>query len=67
MVTVLYNILDLPIGRLKTCLGWNRYRDGNPVPTSPLDDDIATAPSGPVRHEGAIGGWPELFTCLYPP
>ena len=29
-------------------LGWSRYRDANPVPTSPLDDKIATAPSGPV-------------------
>ena len=27
---------------------WSRYRDANPVPTSPLADDITTAPSGPV-------------------
>ena len=26
----------------------NRYRDANPVPTSPLADDLDTAPSGPV-------------------
>ena len=26
----------------------SRYRDANPVPTSPLADDIATAPLGPV-------------------
>ena len=25
--------------------GWSRYRDTNPVPTSPLADDITTAPS----------------------
>ena len=33
--------LHLPMGPLKT-------RDANPVPTSPLADDIPTAPSGPV-------------------
>ena len=27
-------------------MGWSRYRDANPVPTSPLADDITTAPSG---------------------
>ena len=35
--------LHLPTGPLKT-----RYRDANPVPSSPLADDLATAPSGPV-------------------
>ena len=29
-------------------MGWSRYQDANPVPTSPLADDIPTAPSGPV-------------------
>ena len=29
-------------------LGWSQYRDANPVPTSPLADDLATTPSGPV-------------------
>ena len=38
--------IHLPIGSLKTTLGWSRYRDANPVPTSPLSDDITTAPSG---------------------
>ena len=38
--------IHLPIGPLK--LAWSRYRDTNPVPTSPLADDITTAPSGPV-------------------
>ena len=33
---------------LKPALGWNRYLDVNPVPTSPLADDLATAPLGPV-------------------
>ena len=28
----------------KPALGWSRYRDANRVPTSPLADDIATAP-----------------------
>ena len=30
----------------KPALGWNRYRDTNPVPTRPLANDIATAPLG---------------------
>ena len=34
--------LRLPIGPLK-------LRDANPVPTSPLADDSATVPSGPVK------------------
>ena len=48
--------LHLPIGPLKQpAQGWSRYRDANPVPTSPLADDIATAPSGPVnRKEGNV-------------
>ena len=38
----------LPTGPLKPTLDWCRYRDANPVPTSSLASDIATAPSGPV-------------------
>ena len=37
--------IHLTIGAVKPALDWSRYRDANPVPTSPL----ATAPSGPVR------------------
>ena len=37
--------IHLPIG---SSLGWSRYRDANPVSTSPLADNITTAPSGPV-------------------
>ena len=40
----------LPIGSLKPHLGWSRYRDANPVPTSPLVDDMANALSGLVYH-----------------
>ena len=41
--------LHLPIESLKKPpLSWSRYRDENPVPTSPLADDVTTAPSGPV-------------------
>ena len=41
--------LHLPIGSLKNpALGWSRYQDVNPVPTSTLADDVASAPSGPV-------------------
>ena len=39
--------LHLPIGRFNA-LGWSRYRDTNPIPTNPLADDLATAPSAPV-------------------
>ena len=31
-------------------LGWSRYRYANPVPTSSVPYDLATAPSGPVDH-----------------
>ena len=44
-------VLHLLIGSFKTALDWSRYRDANPVPTSPLADDITTAPSGPVLHD----------------
>ena len=40
--------IHLPIGSLKTCSGLERYRDVNPVPTSPLTNDIATALLRPV-------------------
>ena len=33
----------------KPVLGWNRYRDAKPVPTSPLVDDIATSQSESVN------------------
>ena len=35
-------------------MGWSRYRDKNPVPTSPLVDDLATAPSGPVPNKATV-------------
>ena len=31
-------------------LGWSRYRYANPVPTSSVPYDLATASSGPVDH-----------------
>ena len=31
----------------KPAVGWSLYRDANPVRTSSLPNDIATAPSGP--------------------
>ena len=42
--------LHLPIGPLKICSGLKPCCSGdvNPVPTSPLADGLATAPSGPV-------------------
>ena len=42
--------LHLSIGPLKPALGGSWYRDANPVPTSPLADDLATEPSGPISH-----------------
>ena len=44
-------VVHLPIGSLKPALGWSQYQDANPVPTSPLADDISTAPSGAVPIE----------------
>ena len=35
--------LRLPIAPLKTHLSCSRYRDANPVPTSPLTDYLSTA------------------------
>ena len=35
-------VLHLPTGHLKPALGWSRYRNMKPVPTSPLVDNIAT-------------------------
>ena len=34
--------LHLPVGSLKTSLGWSRYRDANPVLISPLAGHLAT-------------------------
>ena len=42
--------LHPPTGPLTTHLGWSRYRDANPEPTSPLGDDLATAPSESVGY-----------------
>ena len=42
--------LRLPNGPFKNTLGWSRYRDANPVPTTPLTADLATAPLGSVNR-----------------
>ena len=42
--------LRLPNGPFKNTLGWSRYRDANPVPTTPLTVDVATAPLGSVNR-----------------
>ena len=44
-------LTSYPLGLYKHALGWSRHRDANTVPTSPLADDIATAPSEPVAKE----------------
>ena len=36
-------------------LGWSQYKDINPVSTSPLVDDLTTAPSGLVQNYGKQG------------
>ena len=46
--------IHLPTGSLKPALGWSRYRDENPVPTSPLACDLATAPSRPVGRLAGV-------------
>ena len=55
--------------RRKPALGWSRYRDANPVPTSPLADEITTAPSGPVISLLYIynASWKQLRSCLKHP
>ena len=40
--------LYLPTGPLKTCSELSRYRDANPVPTSPLADDLT------LHHRGQL-------------
>ena len=55
--------IHLPIGSLKPALGWSRYRDVNPVPTSLLaDDNGSTVPSGPVFPISGMGS----FICTIP-
>ena len=51
----------LPIGPLKTRSGMEPYRDANPVPSTPLTDDIATAPSGLVKRPP----FNHVYTILY--
>ena len=41
-------VLHLPIGPLKTALGWSWYWDANLVHSSPLTNDLAISPSGTV-------------------
>ena len=42
------------LGLQKPDLSWSRYRYANPVPTSLLADNIATAPSRPAMVSGYI-------------
>ena len=39
----------------QTDLDWSQYRGENTVPTSPLHDGLATAPSVPVRFANLVG------------
>ena len=62
--------LHLPTGRLKTRLGMSRHRDANPVPTSPLADDLDTGTLGPVISYVMCASYVDIksFTlsgCLY--
>ena len=41
-------VVAYALGLKKTALGMSRYRDVNPVPTSPLANDLATVSSGLV-------------------
>ena len=58
--------LHVPIGPLKkTALGWSRYRYANPLPTSPVADDIGTAPLEPVDdHQAKWRYLPPITECL---
>ena len=58
--------IHLPIGPLKTRCGWSQYRDANTVPTNPLADDIATAPSAPVIYVCMhVCMYVRTYACLY--
>ena len=52
--------LNLPIGHLKS---W--YRNANPVPISPLDDDLATAPSEPLCYFSVYNGYCKLLSTMF--
>ena len=43
-------------------MGWERYQDANTLPTSPLADDLATAPSVPVCFHLTQG----VFYMIHP-
>ena len=54
-----------PIGSLKTHSGLDQYRDANQVPTSPLADDVTTAPLGPVVSFQIVSHWKHvLLVCM---
>ena len=60
-------VLHLPTGPLKTRSGLELVRGyTNPVPTSPIADDIATAPSGPVIILKNVSSFISVKTLLYP-
>ena len=46
-------------------VGWSWYRDVNPVPTSPLANDLVTVPSRPVRFR-SVCGWFYCFSFIKP-
>ena len=46
--------LHLPTGPLNPALSWSQYQDANLAPTSPLADDLATEPLGPVTGRKEI-------------
>ena len=46
--------IHLSIRSLKPRSGLEPYRDANPVPTSPLGEDITSAPSGSVWRYGFV-------------
>ena len=42
----------------------SRYRDANPVPTTLLTDDLATAPTGPVCVRACARGCGCVCVCV---
>ena len=60
--------LHLPFWSLKTRFGLEPGRDANPVPTTPLADDLGTAPSGPdkcMEYTRKIIKFRLVFLCLF--
>ena len=57
-----------PLGLYNPALGWSRYRDANPVPTSPLADDYAPLKEAVLKaYQLTSDAYCQLFRTLKKP